>query len=75
MPQAKPTAKEMALQVIRDQPADSSVDELLREILFLRMIERGTADSDAGRTISHQEMKRRVDTWRKSGGRKKRKAG
>jgi predicted transcriptional regulator len=28
------------------------------------MVERGLADSDAGRTISHEEMGRRIESWR-----------
>ena len=29
------------------------------------MIERGTVDSDAGRTISNEDMARRIRSWRK----------
>ncbi|WHZ26177.1 MAG: hypothetical protein OJF51_000972 [Nitrospira sp.] len=38
-------------------------DELLRELAFARMIDRGLADSDAGKIISHEEMGRRIKTW------------
>ena len=62
---AKPTAKEEMLRVLQAQPDDSSYDELLRELVFAGMIERGLADSDAGRTISHEEMGHRLATWSK----------
>lgn len=58
-----PSAKEQ-IKILQDQPDDSSYDEILRELAFARMIERGLADSDAGRTISHEEMGRRIKTWR-----------
>ena len=29
------------------------------------MVERGIADSDAGKTISNEEMARRIESWRK----------
>ena len=59
-----PSAKEQIAKILQDQPDDSSYDEILREFALARMIERGLADSDAGRTISHEEMGRRIKTWR-----------
>jgi predicted transcriptional regulator len=58
-----PSAKERMTKILQDQPDDSSYDELLRELAFARMIDRGLADSDAGKTISHEEMGRRIKTW------------
>ena len=58
------TAKERMLEVLEEQPEDSSYDELLRELAFARMIERGLADSDAGRTISSEEVEERIASWR-----------
>jgi predicted transcriptional regulator len=59
-----PTAKDELVRIIQDQPDDSSYDEILRELALRRMIERGLADSDAGRTITHEEMGRRIRSWR-----------
>ncbi|MDH4086464.1 MAG: hypothetical protein OEV27_02920 [Nitrospira sp.] len=59
-----PSAKEQITRILQDQPDDSSYDEILRELALARMIERGLTDSDAGRTISHEEMGRRIKTWR-----------
>jgi predicted transcriptional regulator len=59
------SAKDRLISVIREQPDDATLDEILRELALARMIERGLADSDAGRTISHEEMKRQIDSWRK----------
>lgn len=58
------TAKQRMLEIIQDQPEDSSYDELLKELAFGRMIERGMADSDAGRTISNAQMKAKIESWR-----------
>ena len=46
------TAKEQMARIIEAQPEDSSYDEILRELALARMVERGLADSDAGRTVS-----------------------
>lgn len=59
------SAKEQMLEVLRNQPDDSSYDELLRELAFVQMVERGLADSDAGRTVSHEDMLSRIRSWQR----------
>ena len=59
-----PSAKEQIAKMLQDQPDDSSYEEILRELALAQMVDRGLADSDAGRTISHEEMGRRIKTWR-----------
>lgn len=59
------TAKEIMIKAIEDQPDDSSVDELFKELAFNRMILRALEDSQAGRTISHQEMAAKIKSWEK----------
>lgn len=56
-------AKEELIRLIEDQPDDSSREEILPELAFAAMVERGIADSDAGRTISNEEMARRIESW------------
>ncbi len=58
-------AKAQLIRVIEEQPDDSSVEEILRELACTAMVERGVADSEAGRTISNEEMARRIESWRK----------
>jgi hypothetical protein len=59
------TAKEELTQLIQAQPEDSSREEIVRELAFHIMVERGLADSDAKRTISNEEMARRIRAWQK----------
>ena len=59
------TAKEHIAELIRRQPDDSSYDEIIRELVFELMVQRGLKDSDEGRTISNEEMHRRIKTWQK----------
>jgi predicted transcriptional regulator len=58
-------AKDDLTKLIEEQPDDSSHEEIVRELAFHVMIERGIADSDAGRVISNDEMARRIRSWRK----------
>ena len=57
------TPKARILALVEDQPEDSSYDEILHELSFVRMVERGIADADAGRVVPHEEVKRRIDAW------------
>jgi len=59
------TVKEDMIRLIREQPDDSSFEEILKELAFSRMVDRGLADSEAGRVISHEEMSRRIQAWPK----------
>ena len=59
------TAKEELTRLIQEQPDDRSPEEIVRELAFHVMIQRGLADSDAGRVISNAEMGRRIRSWQK----------
>jgi hypothetical protein len=59
------TAKEHIAEVLRRQPDDSSYDEIVRELAFDLMVQRGLKDSDEHHTLSNQEMARRIKTWQK----------
>ena len=57
--------KEKMTKVIYAQPEDSTYDEILRELAFARMIDRGLEDSRSGNTLSSKEMAQRIHTWQK----------
>jgi hypothetical protein len=59
------TVKDELTKLIQDQPDDSSCDEILRELAFNLMVQRGSRDSDDGKTISNEEMGRRIRSWQK----------
>ena len=57
------TAKDQIKQILESQPDDSSYDEILRELAFKRMVDKGLADIKSGRVISNEEMKTRIMSW------------
>ena len=59
------SAKDAMIEIIGRQPDDSSYDEILRELAFARMVRRGLDDSDAGRTVSDDDVKGMIDSWQK----------
>ena len=57
--------KDVMIKVIQEQPEDSDFDEILRELAFVKMVNRGLLDSDAGRVVSHGEIGKRMQSWQK----------
>lgn len=60
----QPSAKERARAIVDAQPDDASIDEIVRELAFERMVERGLADVRAGRVVEHDEAVGRMRSWR-----------
>ncbi len=65
MEREMPNIKEKMTQVIQAQPDDATYEEIMRELAFERMIERGLVDSRAGQVVANEEMERRIRTWQK----------
>ncbi len=59
------TVKEKVAEIINELPDDSTYDEILRELAFRRMVERGLKNSNEGKTIDNIEMQRRIKSWQK----------
>ena len=57
------TAKELMLAILKDQPDDSSYDEILRQLAFQRLVDRGLADAGRGETLDTGELRRRIRSW------------
>lgn len=55
--------KKRLKEIIDDQPNDATFDDILRELAFERMIERGLDYSKNRHSISNEEMEHRIKTW------------
>ena len=59
------TVKQQMSKIIKGQPEDSSYEEILRELAFARMVEKGLKDSKNGSIVSNLQMKQRIASWSK----------
>ncbi|MDH5376834.1 MAG: hypothetical protein OEX00_00755 [Gammaproteobacteria bacterium] len=59
------TAKDQIKQILDSQPEDSSYEDLLREIAFKRMVDKGMLDAKSGNVVSNEEMERIIKGWQK----------
>ena len=57
------TVKEKIYKIVEDQPEDSSFDEILKELAFDRMIDRGLSDVKNNNFISDEEMGNKIEQW------------
>jgi predicted transcriptional regulator len=59
------TAKDQIKQILEDQTDDSSYDEILKELAFKGMVEKGLDDMSKGNIVSNEEMKNKIKSWQK----------
>lgn len=57
------TDKELVINTLKKLPEETSIEQILEEIEIFVAIRRGEAVADAGRVISHEEVKKIVATW------------
>ena len=56
-------AKEKINKLVEKQPDDSSYDEIIRELIFAQMIDRGLEDSRKGHITKHEDLKKEISSW------------
>jgi predicted transcriptional regulator len=54
------TAKERIRATVDALPDNVTVEQAIERLYFLAKIERGLEQADAGKTVSHDEAKRRL---------------
>ena len=53
--------KAVALEALQRMPDSVTLEDICEELAILAGIRRGEADADAGRVVSHEEVKRRSE--------------
>ena len=52
--------KQRILDALNDLPDDASVEEAIERLYFLARVEKGLAQLDAGQSLDHDDVMRRV---------------
>ena len=55
--------KESVKELIDRLPADSNYEDIIAEIYFKKQVEEGLEELDAGKGISHDEVKKRLEKY------------
>jgi predicted transcriptional regulator len=54
------SAKKLLKQAVENLPPDATVEEAMERLLFLAKIEQGIAQADTGKTVSHEDVRKRL---------------
>lgn len=57
------TAKELIQNLMQSQSEDATYDEIVRELAFDRMVQRGLEDARKRRVVGNEDMLHRIKTW------------
>ena len=57
------TIKEKMIKAVQALPDDASVEDAMERLLFLAKIEKGLQQADAGKTVSHDQVKEKMAKW------------
>ena len=57
--------KEKITEIVQSQPDDASYEEILRELAFEHMVQRGLKDVREGRVVSNMVMEQQIRSWSK----------
>jgi len=57
------TAKEQVRKLLDVLPEDASLEDIQYHIYVRQQVDRGLADVEAGRVVSHDEVVRRLPKW------------
>lgn len=57
--------KSTIIDTLNELPNKFSLDEFLERLLVIEKIDAGLAEAKAGKTVSHDKVKKLVAKWRK----------
>jgi len=57
--------KEKVLSAVNEMPNEVDLDELFERLIFVEKVENGLKQAKEGKGISHEEVKKLVQEWRK----------
>lgn len=53
--------RDRIIDLLRELPADATIEDAIEELVSVAQIERGIAELDAGHGVPHDDVKRRFD--------------
>lgn len=63
--QSMNTVKQSAIKAIQDLPENSSYEDIMEKLFFMEKVESGLKEIEEGKTISHEDVKKRLSKWLK----------
>jgi predicted transcriptional regulator len=57
---ASKSIKQKVIEAIQKLPPDATVEDAIERLCFLAKVERGAAQADAGETLPHEAVRKRL---------------
>jgi len=57
------TTKEAVIEMIQRMPDDASVADIMAELYLRKKVDLGLRQLDAGETVEHEDVVRRMQRW------------
>jgi predicted transcriptional regulator len=58
--------KQIVIDALRKLPDDAKLADILANLELIAKVREGHADADAGRVVSHEQVKREFRSWNTS---------
>lgn len=55
--------RERVIETIKDLPNEFDLETVIEQLIFIDKVEKGLKQTEEGKTISHEEVKKRVSKW------------
>jgi hypothetical protein len=55
--------KDQVIEMIRQLPDESTVDDIMEELYFRMQVDRGIKELDEGKGILHRDVRDRLSRW------------
>ena len=55
--------KERLNKTINNLPDSFTIDELIDQLIFIEKVEAGLKQSDEGKVVSNEDVKKMIDKW------------
>ena len=57
--------KEQLVNAIKELPETATIEDAMERLFFIYKVEQGIEQADAGKKVSHEEAKKRMEKWLK----------
>ena len=57
--------KERVKKTIENLPNSFTIDQLIEQLIFIEKVEQGIKQSEKGKVISNENIKKMIDKWSK----------
>ena len=57
------TAKEEALKILEDLPADTTLEDIQYHLYVRKKVEKGLKEVKEGKTLNEEEIEKRMSQW------------